>query len=126
MNNSLKKYSEISRLFVIEMEQSIKKNGFAKGYNNVIYNDIDTLYLDIEKQLKKIIENGDLNKDISLESSMHIIKGTNPLQQEKYMSEFEGFSISKSDRYRIEVEKINKEFDSKINKKIIFNFKREY
>lgn len=33
------------------------------------------------------------------------------------MSEFDGFSISKSELYRFEVEKINKEFDDKINKK---------
>lgn len=80
MNNSLKKYSEISRLFVIEMENSIKSNGFTKGYNDVIYRDIDTLYLDIEKQLKNIISSKELRQDISLESAMHIIKGTNPLQ----------------------------------------------
>jgi hypothetical protein len=80
MNNSLKKYSEISRLFVIEMEHSIKSNGFAKGYNDVIYTDIDKLYLDIENQLKNIISSKELRQDISLESAMHIIKGTNPLQ----------------------------------------------
>ncbi len=80
MNNSLKKYSEISRLFVIEMERSIKSDGFAKGYNDVIYTDIDKLYLDIENQLKTIISSKELRQDISLESAMHIIKGTNPLQ----------------------------------------------
>ncbi len=81
IGNSLKKYVEIGRVFVAGMENEIKNKGFTIGVaNNVRYDNSEKLYDDIEKQLKKFIANGDLNQDISLESAMHIIKGTNPLE----------------------------------------------
>ena len=77
MIKSLKQYSEFSRLWALDYQNSIKDKGSVVAFNNVRYHSEESLFKDIEIQINKLIITEELENDISLEDAMSILKGTN-------------------------------------------------
>lgn len=73
-DKSLKSYINICSLWTTAFDIEIETKGSCLGVNNIVYHDKDSLYKDIQIQIEKLIECGELVNDISIEEAMLILR----------------------------------------------------
>jgi hypothetical protein len=70
---TLSQYALMASLWSIKIIDDINEYGFAIGYNNKTYKDLETVMEDTRKSISHMVEQKELTQDIDTDEAMDIL-----------------------------------------------------